>query len=126
MKIVDMHSDYAMTVHQKHLKLDKNVLSTQHLPKLRKGNINIEITQIGGDFELHGIDYHDSINVIEALDSITKEIEASSDNFYIIKNSKDLQKVNNSEQVGFILSSEGIASISFVIESIAPITFIQS
>ena len=80
MKVIDMHSDYAMTVHQKHLELEKNVLLNHHLPKLKKGKIDIEITQIGGDFVLHGIDYHDGMNVIETLDAITKEIEASLEN----------------------------------------------
>ena len=76
MKSVDLHSDYAMTIHQKHLELEKNILVNHHLPKLKKGKINIVITQVGGDFGLHGIDYHDCMNVIGAIDSITKEIEA--------------------------------------------------
>jgi membrane dipeptidase len=113
MKIVDMHSDYAMNVHQKHLEMENNVLIDHHLPKLEKGKINVEITQIGGDFELHGIDYHNSMNVIKTVDSITEEIDENLDKFYIIKNSKDLQKINNGSQVGFLFSSEGIASIGY-------------
>ena len=112
MVIVDAHSDYALHVYREHLKGNKNVLKEQHLPFLRKGGVNIELLTVGGDFELFPeFDSQDYNTIVKIIKLVIHEISENPDLFYLIKNSVDLEKMQNGNKIGYLLALEGSNSI---------------
>ncbi|MHA2196930.1 MAG: dipeptidase [Promethearchaeota archaeon] len=112
MVIVDAHSDYALHVYREHLKGKKSVLKEQHLPFLRSSGVKLELLTVGGDFELFPeFDSQDYKTILKIIDSVKNEISENPDLFYLIKNSKDFEKIRNSNRIGYILALEGSNSI---------------
>ncbi|MFX1280291.1 MAG: dipeptidase [Promethearchaeota archaeon] len=111
MVTIDAHSDFALNVYREHLKGNKNVLKEQHLPFLRKGGVNIEVLTVGGDFELFPeFDAQDYNTIIKVIESIKNEISENSNLFYLIKNSKDFEKLGDN-RIGYIMALEGSGSL---------------
>lgn len=112
MVIVDAHSDYALHVYREHIKGNKGVLKEQHLPFLRKGEINIEVLTVGGDFELFPeFDSQDYSTILKIIETVKTEISENLDAFCLIQKSSDFEKILNSNKIGFILALEGSNSI---------------
>ena len=112
MVTIDAHSDYALNLYREHLKGNKNVLKEQHLPFLRKGGVDIEVLTVGGDFELFPeFDAQDYNIIIKIIEAIKKEISENSNLFYLIKNSKDFEKLRGDNRIGYIMALEGSGSL---------------
>lgn len=112
MDIMDAHSDYALHVYREHLRGNMNVLKEQHLPFLREGFVNIEVVTVGGDFDLFPeFNSQDYATIVNVIDSVKNEISENSDLFYLIKNSRDFEKIQNNNKIGYILALEGSGSI---------------
>jgi len=112
MVVVDAHSDYALHIYREYLKGNKNVLKEQHLPFLRKGGVKIEVLTVGGDFDLFPeFNSRDYNTIIKVINSVKNEISENHDLFYLIKNSRDFEKIGKNNKVGYMLALEGSGSI---------------
>ena len=112
MIIVDGHSDFGLKLLFEQKKGNYNVLRDNHLPQLRKGQVNLEVFNVGGDFNFYpGLDPRDPLIVLQTLDAVLKEVSDNEDLFLIIKSSQDFEKISNSDKVGFLLALEGAGAI---------------
>ena len=110
--IVDGHSDFGLKLLYKQQKGYYNVLRDNHLPHLRKGQVNLEVFNVGGDFDFYPtLDPRDPLIVFQTLDSALKEVSDNEDLFLIVKNREDFEKISNSHKVGFLLALEGAGAI---------------
>ncbi|MCJ7649417.1 MAG: dipeptidase [Candidatus Lokiarchaeota archaeon] len=110
--IVDGHSDFGLKLLYEQQKGYHSVLRDNHLPQLRKGQVNLEVFNVGGDFDFYpALDPRDPLIVFQTLDSVLKEVSDNEDLFLIVKNIKDFEKISNSDKVGFLLALEGAGAI---------------
>ena len=90
MIIVDGHSDFGLKLLYEQKKGMFNVLRDNHLPQLRKGQVNLEVFNVGGDFDFYPtLDPRDPLIVFQTLDAVLKEVSDNEDLFVIVKNRED-------------------------------------
>ena len=112
MIIVDGHSDFGLKLLYEQQKGSHNVLRDNHLPQLRKGQVNLEVFNVGGDFDFYpALDPRDPLIVFQTLDAVLKEVSDNKDLFLIVKNREDFEKIGNSHEIGFLLALEGAGTI---------------
>ena len=110
--IVDGHSDYGLKLLYEQQKGHYNVLRDYHLPQLRKGQVNLEVFNVGGDFDFYPtLNPRDPLIVFQTLDAVLKEVSDNEDLFLLVKNREDFEKINNSNKIGFLLALEGAGAI---------------
>jgi len=110
--ILDGHSDFGLKLLYEQLKGYHNVLRDNHLPQLRKGQVNLEVFNVGGDFDFYPtLNPRNPLIVFQTLDAVLKEVSDNEDLFLIVKNRDDFKRINNSHKVGFLLALEGAGAI---------------
>jgi membrane dipeptidase len=110
--IVDGHSDFGLKLLYEQKKGQNNVLRDIHLPQLRKGQVNLEVFNIGGDFDFYPtLNPRDPQIVLQTLEVVLKEISDNENLFVLIKKNDDFEKISNSHKVGFLLALEGAGAI---------------
>ncbi|MHA1671977.1 MAG: dipeptidase [Promethearchaeota archaeon] len=112
MIIVDGHSDFGLKLLYERQKGYHNVLRDNHLPNLRKGLVNLEVFNVGGDFDFYpALNPRDPLIVFQTLYTVLKEVSNNKDLFLIIKNREDFKKISNSHKIGLLLALEGAGAI---------------
>ena len=110
--IVDGHSDFGLKLLYDQQKGYQNVLRDNHLPQLQMGQVNLEVFNVGGDFDFYpSLNPRDPLIVFQTLDAVLKEVSDNEDLFLIVKNREDFEKISNSHKVGFLLALEGSGAI---------------
>ena len=108
---VDGHSDYAIQIYRESIKGNKNCLAKDHLPKLRKSRVGLEVLTVGGDFVIAETDLRGFQTTVAVIDSVKDQIEAAHQDFQLIRSCGDLAAASREEKIGFILHLEGAASL---------------
>ncbi|MBY9004311.1 MAG: dipeptidase [Candidatus Lokiarchaeota archaeon] len=112
MIIVDGHSDYGLKLLYEQQKGHFNVLRDNHLPQLRRGQVNLEVFNVGGDFDFYPtLNPRDPLIVFQTLDAVLKEVSDNGDIFLLVKNREDFEKISNSNKIGFLLALEGAGAM---------------
>jgi len=112
MQIVDAHSDYALKVFYDWIHGKRKSLIEQHVPELKKGGVNIEVLTIGGDFDLFpNVNNRDPLTVFQIIDTNLQQIARSQGKCILIKNKSDIERITQSDKIGFIFAIEGAGMI---------------
>ena len=112
MIIVDGHSDFPFQVLLQRRYGATKVLETQHLPEAFKAGLNLEVSIVGQDVKLGGVEWRDPYVVLEIIDCLYQEIEESPDKLQLILTKEDLDLVDQPGKFSMIFSLEGSACIT--------------
>lgn len=104
--IFDAHSDFGLFVFKEHLRNNFGVLGQDHYPKLKAGNVYVEVLTVGGDFSFWGIDFSKKEIVLQTITAVKKEIEMSEGKFFLIESKADFKKMETGS-IGIVLGLEG-------------------
>ena len=110
MNVVDCHSDFGIKVMFEHQRGNDDVLKGLHLPRLKKGGVNLECLVVGGDFDFYPqIDSRNAEVIFKTIEIINSEIEKNSRIFRQITTRDDLDALP--KRICFVLTLEGAGSI---------------
>jgi len=113
-KVFNGHSDYALKVYHEQLMGNHSDLKDNYLPLMKKGGVQVEVFQVGGDFSMPGggLDGHDTITCLKILEANLAQIRANPDDFYLITNADQLRSARENSKRGIIFSMEGVTALS--------------
>ena len=113
-KVFNGHSDYAFKVFHEQRMGNISDLKDNYLPLMKKGGVQVEVFQVGGDFAIPhaGIDGRDTITCLKILESNLAQIRANPDDFYLITDGNQLSTAKDDPKRGIIFSMEGASALA--------------
>jgi len=113
-KVFNGHSDYAFKVFHEQRMGNTSDLKDNYLPLMKKGGVQVEVFQVGGDFTIPhaGIDGRDTLTCLQILESNLAQIRANPDEFYLITDGDQLRTAKDDARRGFIFSMEGASALA--------------
>lgn len=120
--ISEGHTDLLMDVCRRRILGERRVLSRVHVPKLRRGGVNLQVCVIGGDFPLFAsdspdIDYlGDAIRLVADFYSELDEDAAAGERaVFPVLDAADVRAAGD-ERIGFVLHAEGVGLLAGSLE----------
>lgn len=107
--VVDGHDDLMVDVLRRRLRGETNVLGRVHIPKLRRGGIDLVFMTCGGDHSVmfDGADQPGwSADALRAMDELEQEVAEAAGQAFIVRSRADLDAVTG-DRIGIVMHFEG-------------------
>jgi membrane dipeptidase len=108
--VVDGHDDLMVDVLRRRLHGERQVLRRIHLPKLRRGGVDLQVLMVGGDHStmFDGADQPGwALAALRAIDELYQEVEESAGECVIATSAAHIQQARVQDKIAFLLHFEG-------------------
>ncbi len=107
--VIDMHSDLQMDIVKRRGGGQRNVITNRHLPRQKKGGVDIKVLSTVSRFSFNPYQYYQSPthSAMQMIDCIYSEIEENPEELALITKVEDIFQAKEEGKLGFILAMEG-------------------